>query len=420
MLRRLLRTWGRPPARDGERRLTFGERLLETTRQRAATRIDAEADPNDVVSTLARAMLEVDLPAATLIPNRADNDEVDAFARANMQLVLDNDRLPPSLQLAEGDLERPRSLLGSFFFETGDVQQQAHNVLRFIERRFSEGRFAQAGLLLQLFDTDEGTRRNNERNLFFEEMAARFLAPRARNGAAVRAEELAALLAQAPGSIDEGAVDVSAWLDENAGVRLHLLSRNAAECDAWRQTLAPVSAEAREAVEPLLPPWRWRALHDCGAETVVPRLIDHLAQRTLRDYVLHLTRCAYFAVLTTGRNGLEPIIFTYLKWVGANFECTPTRILPTIHRETTVDERSLSETLDEAWDLHLSRSRFGSGAFSEEAVREAATRVYERFRILPLTAVPEGEYDFGGLVMDELFGIVWDSPSHALRVHRIL
>jgi hypothetical protein len=420
MLRRLLRNWGRPPARDGERRLTFGERLLETTRQRAASRIEGSDDPNAVVSTLARAMLEVDLPAATLIPNRANNDELDAFARANMQLILDNDRLPPSLQLAEGDLERPRALLGAFFFEHGDVQQQAHNVLRFIERRFSEGRFAQAGLLLQLFDTDEGTRRNNERNLFFEEMAARFLAPRARTGTMARAEELAALLAQAPGAVDEGTADVSAWLDENVGVRLHLLSRNAGEIDAWQTTLASVSPESREAVEPLLPPWRWRALHDGGAEAIVPRLIDHLAQRTLRDYVLHLTRCAYFAVLTTGRNGLEPLIFTYLRWISGNFDCFATRILPTIHRETTVDERSLSDTLDDVYDNFLGGSRFGTGTFSEEAVREAATRVYERMRLLPLTTVPEGEYDFGGLVMDELFGIAWDSPTLALRVHRIL
>lgn len=93
--------------------------------------------------------------------------------RAYTALLLENDRLPRGEQLTLEELTLPEALLLDFFKGDSDIQSRAQEVLGLIERKFSQRAFQQANILLQLFETDQSTRLQNERKLFYEDMIQR-------------------------------------------------------------------------------------------------------------------------------------------------------------------------------------------------------------------------------------------------------
>lgn len=344
-----------------------------------------------------------------------EEDERAQFVTTYAGMLLENDALPPDLQLSQEDLEKPRALLLAFFGGEGNVQKEASRVLTFIEERFASARFGQARMLLRLFDTDEVTRRNNERNLFYEEMILRFMSERTSN---IRdADACRATLAESLSSPGEALRKVAEVLSARAGVRLHLQVQPPPP-NAWTKDLAKASAETQDIVEAFIPGWRWRPVATLPG-SFSDHLGAHLGRRRVDDYVLDLVRSAYFVTLAPGATGFEDFMFRFVEWATANLDGVATRILPDVHRASTIDEVPLPDALEDIRHRFVAGSRFESGEFSREAIQEAAIAVHEELAQFDPSKLPEGDYDLGGLIADKLVDFPHVSMVEALRVHRL-
>lgn len=340
------------------------------------------------------------------------------FLRTYAGMLLENDRLPPTLQLTPDEFRMPRRLLHAFFGGSSAVQREAQAVLHFVEERFSAGRHGQARLLLQLFDTDAATRRNNERNLFWEEMLLRFTSTRTASVPDDVWADYQRAAAETLTAQEEGIRDVAAWLRHNAGIRLHLFGRDWIDQDAWAAAMEPAPEATRHAMSEVIPAWRWRPV-DSTIGPIGDALDAHVGERGFQPFVRTLTQSAYFVTLAPGATGLEEFLFRYITWLDEHFDCSAIRVLPDLHRQTTIEEVGLPDALDAIHASYLRTSNFGSGVFSEEAIRDALAEVQRSLQSAAVRAVPEGDYNLGGLVMGVLVGFPYEDIAQALRVHRL-
>lgn len=410
MLRRLFRSLGGQEPPSDAPRASYLTTLLAGVNpaQRDALEATSALDP---LVALGEAILlaetNLGLDDVTRDPTHREQ-----FLRTYAGLLIENDRLPPELQISGDDLRKPRRLLSAFFGGVESVQREAQDVLSFIEDRFAGGRFGQARLLLQLFDTDPSTRRNNERNLFYEEMILRFMSKRSARIASTKSSDFSRLVADSMGSTGEGIVALAGWLEEQTGVRLHLLVPHLSE---------PISMQGADAAGVRsVSGMAWRPVAALGETSLADALAAHIAAQPFRTYVLEQTRAAYFIAHAPGTTGYEDLLFRYVEWSGAHFKGPSTRILPDIHRQSTIEDINLLDALDAAYQAYLSDSpSFGSGAFSREAMDEALGRVHRRFDAFDPQSIPEGDYDLGGIVLDDLVQFPSAGLAEAFRVHRL-
>lgn len=390
---------------------TYGEVLLEEARQLMEERDDA-ARPADVIGAIAEAVVcAVEARGVDGFPPEGTAAR-ESFARTYTTLVVDNDRQPPRLQIGGDDLQRPLRLLASFFTNAPTMTSDAQAVLRFIEDRFSRGHFAQARLLLQLFETDAATRRSNERNIFYEEMMTRLQSRRTTPVPEPAKPEDDAGDA-APLAFD----DAAELLASTFSIRFHTFGRDVSVADAWTETLNDYPAGATAAALNVVPGPRWRPRLRTGS--TVASLAEQFATRGLRTFVANVTRAAYFVTLSPGHTGLEDLIFQYVEWMGDRFSTVATQILPRLHRESTLGDRGIGEMIDVIWDEELSQSSFVRHAWEADELEGAFERTVSRLNAEPPVGVPEGEYDLGGLVAFELFGFDPGSFERTLRLSRL-
>src|SRR5690606_29831748 len=139
---------------------TYFEALLESVREEVLSQL---AKPtNDPLEVLAQALMRKVVGKGEEVNPQA--------ARAFFSVLAENDRLPLGEQLNITEIELLQHLLVEYFSGMESVRARANEVLGLIERKFSQGAFTQARILLQIFETDAETRLNNERNLFYEDM----------------------------------------------------------------------------------------------------------------------------------------------------------------------------------------------------------------------------------------------------------
>lgn len=394
MLRRFFQSLGsEPPAEGGP---TYGESLLDQALDPVR-----DAGGDDIIGALATAIVSIE-EAAGLEPAPKAELARDQFTRTYATLVLDNDRYAPSLQMSADDLRMPRRLLQSFFTGSATMQADAQTVLRFIEERFSSGLFGQARLLLQLFDTDPGTRRNNERNLFYEEMIVRFLSE--------RPGELPSLDAEGDFTAKATA------LRETRGVQLHTYSYDGARDADWEALWPSSSVSGAFATPRPVPGPRWRPHWE--ERDVVECITEQFEYRGVREFVENLTRCVYFVTLAPGATGFEHLVVRYMEWMGDHFSYVPTRLLPRLHRSSTLGEVGISEAFAAIWDELEPKDTTVDEAFSDKEIREAVDAVINAFCADDVD-VPRGEYDLGGIVAMRLFGFDAGDTATALRIHRL-
>lgn len=410
MLRRLFRSLGGHEPPTDAPRASYLTSLLAgvNASQRAALESASTLDP---LAALGEAIL---LAEANLGLDDVTNDPAhrEQFLRTYAGLLVENDRLPPELQISGDALRKPRRLLSAFFGGVESVQREAQDVLSFIEDRFAGGRFGQARLLLQLFDTDPATRRNNERNLFYEEMILRFMSKRTSRIASTKSSDFQRLVADSMGSTGEGIIALSGWLEQQTGVRLHVLVPHLSE---------PIPMQGADAAGVRsVAGMAWRPVSELSSSSLADAVVAHVEAQPFRTYVLELTRAAYFVAHAPGTTGYEDLLFRYVEWTGAHFKGPSTRILPDIHRQSTIEDVNLLDALDHAYQAYLSDSpSFGSGAFSREAIEESLGRVHRRFDAFDPQSIPEGDYDLGGILLDDLAQFPSAGLAEAFRVHRL-
>ena len=177
-----------------------------------------------------------------------------AAARAYLSILIENEHLPIAHQLSENDLECLKQLFMGYFCKSEDVNAKGAQVLSLIERKFGSGEFSQARILLQIFETNEETRLNNERNLYYEEMISRL------DMAFLRYKGISHVMVDA--AVQEDASDevvlkaLSAIERENdAHFCLYLIDQN--ENAQWQKALESIEAEVKDYITAYIPVIHW-------------------------------------------------------------------------------------------------------------------------------------------------------------------
>ncbi|MBQ8037736.1 MAG: hypothetical protein IJ268_12150, partial [Proteobacteria bacterium] len=213
--------------------------------------------------------------------------------RAYLSILIENEHLPSQSQLSEAELSTLRDLLFCYFSGAENVNEKGADVLSLIEKKFANGDFSQARILLQIFETNNETRQNNERNLFYEEMIMRL------DSVAGKSKPISAHLAQevlADHAPDDDVLRGLAALDQNVGARFCLYLRDPDEVERWKQALSPLKPDVQEYLLDYIPVVRWRRIGSL-AMPIHAQLTQHMTFEMLRRHVQQKLRMCYFILL---------------------------------------------------------------------------------------------------------------------------
>lgn len=418
MLRRLWRRVGRSAALTSEPELTWADHVLERVPS-LIVEVAAHTRARDPFVAIGMCMLQVEQSEGSwpsLVPDDAGQEDIEAFARAWCALALDNDALPIRHQLTRAELEAARKLLAAFFFDNARIGERTPAVFELMNERFGAARFAQASLLLDLFDTDAATQRGNERN-FLSERNSHVMRDRRPSVSMTVRQEYDAVRGELSGTGLMAAMRMIEWLGTRAGLRFHV--RCPAPSDPWEPVQGELDPDLAEALHSVTPHWRWRSAHAPDPRSLLERVQLHLTGHSAEHHLRHLTRWAYFITLATGRTGFEPFVVDYVTWLSRAPGTIGTRVLPDVHRRWVMHEQPLDEAIADVLEEHAMSARWGTGSFSVEAIEEALRVVGHRLADLDLREVPEGDYDLGGLVIDTLIHFPDGGMHRALRIHRL-
>ncbi|MBN1946285.1 MAG: hypothetical protein JW797_11465 [Bradymonadales bacterium] len=405
-----------------ERRPTYYEELVPQIRPRVRELLSRspQLDPLGLVA------LEICSPSRSGEATESDHppsepdEEQGKVLKTYLTLLCDNDILPPSCQLTREEVGLTWRLLKSFTRSDEATPKHFDSVLGLLEEKFQSGKYSQANLLLRLFETTEARRRNNERTLFYEQMITRFGAHRTEP----LPKSLHKRFRQKLANLHEPAVLILAaaeWLHANVNVNLDIPLRDTEEYLAWQEVLklSTQSTDHHETLD-ILAPARLRDVTEI-ADTDLPGRLQKLVNTdTLHQYVAQLLRCCYFVVLVTGKTGFEPFIKSFLHWVEHNLDYPGTRLLPELHRRTTVGDEGLELAITDIVKTHLGKPIEALRQRLDYSCIDAAiAALAQELEKLPLNMLAPGEYDLFGLVLDRATRIEIEDPSILLRIHRI-
>ncbi len=431
MFRRILSKFGLIDADGNQRPGTWTENLLA----RAAPIAKRHLERDSSLSTRDAVYLGIvdieEKDGAPRVPTR-DMERLVHFVRPWTDLLLKNDMLAPALQFESNDLAAPRRLLYAYCFAAETLREEANTVLASIERSFGSSRFSQARLLLNLFETDAHTRRNNEKNIFYEEMIFKLLSESGRGADPVtitvsRADDITGSEATANDSDDghngdgDGLVQATfSALAEQTGIRINILARHDAEVALWHDAqLGGDSDNPDRALLRTIPPRRWRPVGDFFERSVAESVRRQIVERGARRWIEGLVRSVYFVLLATGETGYEYLAFNFIEWTDKHFDSKGTRVLPHLHRLCAVEETALPDALRETLDTYFEDCRQRLVLPDADAVAAEINEICRLITAADLQTVPPGDYDLGGLVLDRCLGIEHPNIARALRLHRL-
>lgn len=413
MFKKLMRTFGMKNDVPSVPQRTFAQEHLD--RWHAALSAGPPPD-EDIWRSLAL------LASETFAPEGAPESEVSTrlnFGRSVLGLLLENDALPPRLQLEPEHFEVAMDLLRAFFFSPDSVEDEAQRMLHLVESRVAAPALGQAKALLNLFDTEASTKRQNELNLFYEGMLHRFQTKDAAladsEGAQRARPEVLKLLEGDQEAVFEAARRVAAtW-----GIHLHTFAPLREMQGRWALVLpSGLPEDRRDRVLQQVAAPRWRGLHSAQADVCFERLQRHVERRSLASCAERLASVHLFVARMSGRTGMEPLLPHFFRWMVATFDGDPIRVLPEINRRIVHGQESMTVILEDVCATHLSvREAIRP---SPELVLAELTSVLRDLVNSDPSDVPPGDYDVGSLVHDRIAGYRPDVFGHALRMHRIL
>lgn len=349
---------------------------------------------------------------------RLDTPDVLNAGRAFLNLLIDNDRLPSDLQLNVSETTLARDLLLGYFIGDDDFDGKARRLLTIVEKKFADGLFSQAQILLRLFHTDESTRITNDRNLFYEDMILRLGIRRRHKLNDEETSQLKERLKAA--TTDKGQRELFAWLDHKLLVKLHLLGRSTAAVDAWKQSIAASAKPgARDKFLELIPPTRWRPV-DRQDLPVLQQIQKHITHEAARHYVISQIRTCYFVLRAVGDTGLEGYLDSFFDWTQREFDLNGTRLMPLLYNRSMSESASMTEILQDVYEAHFAdkvKAKFD--AFDDAKTEAAYKRSLEQLGKFDFGEVAPGYYDLGGFVFDQLFNMNYPNREFAAKIHRI-
>ena len=414
MLERVMRRFGISPQSLPQKPTSFEVLLGELLQRvkRAAPKWEGD-EPLDLVLA---EMAALEVKRGFQAPEGRNLESLFESILDYVRLLSGNHRLPMDSQLSVEDLRLLRSFL--LEYDSGGSSDAAARCVTLLEEKLNRGLFSQTELLLQFFDTTPDRRRSNERTLFYEEMIARF--------GSIRTNRISGHLCRrfhkALNSRDKviskftGAAE---WLAQHGGIHLNVLNRPKAELQSWRSVLKGFEGtEKQKDVLELLVPTCWRMASRIESDDLLATMGQHVHQEGLNEYTIRLFKAAYFVALVTGRTGFEPLIKTFFEWVERNLGCRGSKILPDIHKRSTLGGKGLTDSLEEI------RAELMVGAPQlfervNEGLEEGLCTFVEYLAETDPNEIPPGEYDLTGLIIDQATHLVHDTPSILFRVHRI-
>ena len=151
--------------------------LEHSSEMPAISELQPEAPPTSPFgldsSELSPDIDALDILALLIVEKMGIKNADVAASRAFLSILIENEHLPVAGQLSAQELQALRNLLFCYFSGDANVNEKGAQVLALIEQKFANGFFSQARILLQIFETNQETRQNNERNLYYEEMILR-------------------------------------------------------------------------------------------------------------------------------------------------------------------------------------------------------------------------------------------------------
>jgi len=413
MLRRLLKNFGKPAGEPVRRNRL--DAMLEAAREPWLAEL-----PKSTLAPLPllyRHAVRKEL-AEGASAQGLDETGFDRFADAWCALLAENARLPESLQIPEASIQMPRNLLLAYFGDQSALAREAQVMLRYVEAQFGAGCYAQVEILLRLFETEAITQRNNERNIFFERCNKKLLSNRPKN-APPRVEPWQAALSDSLKRPGDGLPAALAALADHAGARFHLLSQDPQQVELWTTAAARLSAEQRAEFLQTIPGWRFRPVDDLVATDLTAHLVRMTLFVGIETHLRQLVMACYFVALATGRTGQEALIAETLRWLRSSVAPEANRILSEINRRCSVNDEGLVDATNAVLGEFVPVGALRS-AFSETQIRSACATVHRRLAQVQIAQLPEGEYDLGGIILDELLGFRRADMTDQLKLHRLV
>ncbi len=338
-----------------------------------------------------------------------------AAARAYLSILIENEHLPIAHQLSENDLECLKQLFMGYFCKSEDVNAKGAQVLSLIERKFGSGEFSQARILLQIFETNEETRLNNERNLYYEEMISRL------DMAFLRYKGISHVMVDA--AVQEDASDevvlkaLSAIERENdAHFCLYLIDQN--ENAQWQKALESIEAEVKDYITEYIPVIHWYPLGQLS-ESIESQIGRHMTFDMLRRHVQNKLRMCYFLLLASGNTGYEWFIFAFTEWSRIVFGVDVREVLPMLHRCSVVESMCFQEVLDVVTDRFYGPA-MNRVTMTTEDLDVAYRKVVKRLLANDAVDIPKGNYCFGDFILDELLPFKYEDASFAFRLYNMM
>lgn len=354
---------------------------------------------------------------------RVDQREVLQAGRVFLGMLIENDRLPVDLQINTDEIALARELLVGYFVGNKDFERKAQQLLRVVERKFSEGQFSQARILLQLFQTDRMTRIKNDRNIFYEDMIQRLGIRRRHAVADDVLDEFAQLDSVAP----TAPIEIARWLERNLFIKLHLFTRDRSAVERWSK-LAGITTlpGGTDNLLKYVPPRRWRTYYDAHEDVAEAEqyardaIRQHVNSDTLANYVSNQMRTCYFVLRAVGDTGLEGYLDTFFSWISEAFGFNATVFLPEVYRRSMGEVDTMKSVFQDIYDRMLRRRvEEKLASFSDEEIYQAFGAAITHIHSCELNEIPPGNYDLGGFVFDQLFDVTYPTPEFAFKVHRL-
>lgn len=357
----------------------------------------------------------LDVLAQMLLQEMGLDKSDTAAARAFLSVLIENDRTPNLSQLVESELVCLRDLLMGYFKGGENINDKGAQVLSMIEKKFGKGDFSQAKILLQIFETNEETRQNNERNLYYEEMIMRL------DMTSSRAKPISSNLVQqsiAPDASDDIVLKALAGLCNEGGIRFYLYLRDLEEFNNWRTALEPIHPGVREYLLDYIPVVRWRQMGDLN-EPLVAQFGRYMTFEMLRRHVQIKLKMCYFLLLASGCTGHEWYIFAFTSWSRQHFDVDIREVFPMLHRSSVMDGICLQEALDIVTDRFYGPAMNSITIQSsdvERAYRKALKFVLET----DINLIPSGHYNFGDFMLDAILPFHYKSPAFSYRLYAMM
>lgn len=350
---------------------------------------------------------------------RLDADPILQASRIFYGVLVENDRLPVDLQMRPAAIAAARDLLLAYFSNDGEVKQKARNLMVVVEDKFNDGFFSQAKILVQLFEADEGTINENDRNLFYDDMLMRFGQKDTAEGLRVDRTELDAQF----DALVEEEIGLPEFFDTMAteyAISMNVLAEPDQTASRWNELARKSNrvTDETDALE-LLPSRRWRPMSAFDREPG-ELLDDYVAPRSMEAYVQRHLKVAFFILRAVGDTGMEPYLDTVFDWSEEAFGVDGPALMPALYQEATDSKRSIDEIFGQVYrDSYREAAREVVQQWDRDAVESAAGEVASRIPELELARLSGGHFDFGGLVLDELFGLDFHDPTFAVKIHQL-